>query len=55
MTVNLEASTDEQAMFESLAVIMDRAYEDTRGVWAIGHIQLCDPEGVVLHEMGAKV
>ena len=49
-----DASSDDQAMMEAIHTIMDKAYEDKAGPWAIGAITLTDQNGNVLQSMDAK-
>ena len=64
LTATLDSNTDEAYLFEALSddeatmtaigYIMDMAYADKGGPWAKGAITLTDPDGNVLHTMGAK-
>ena len=49
-----EASSDDAATMDAIGVIMDNAYADKTGPWALGAITLTDPEGNVIHTMAAK-
>lgn len=52
--VILESMSDDRAVIEAIDVIMDNAYADKSGPWAIGEITLTDPAGNVLQSMAAK-
>lgn len=46
--------TEDEATMEAMWAIMDEAYEDNSGPWALGAITLTDSEGNVLQSMDAK-
>ena len=48
------AKDDSTAMFEAIAVILDKARKNVEGAWAKGEIKLVDTEGNVVAEMDAK-
>lgn len=50
----LAAEDAEQAMMEAIPLILDYAFEDQTGPWAVGHILLTDQGGNVVAEMEAK-
>lgn len=50
----LAAEDAEQAMMEAITLILDYAFEDQTGPWAIGRILLTDNGGNVVAEMEAK-
>jgi hypothetical protein len=52
--VILTADNDEDATMDAIGVIMDNAYSDKEGPWAVGAITLIDPNGNVIHTMAAK-
>ena len=53
-TNQLGAYSDEEATSYAIHVIMENAYEDKSGPWALGAITLTGPEGNVIHTMEAK-
>ena len=52
--VTFSASSDDQAILEAVDIIMDRAYDDKTGPWAMGAISLVNSDGEVLQSMEAK-
>lgn len=52
--VILDATSDEEAVMDAIGVIMDNAYADKSGPWALGEITLTDPAGNILQSMAAK-
>jgi hypothetical protein len=42
------------ATMEAIAWIMDSAYAEKDGAWAVGAIKMYGPSGAVLHKMEAK-
>lgn len=50
----LAAEDAEQAMMEAIPLILDYAFADKTGPWAVGHILLTDEGGNVVAEMDAK-
>ena len=50
----LDAEDAEQAMLEAIPLILDYAFQDQTGPWAVGHILLTDNGGNVVAEMDAK-
>ena len=50
----LAAEDAEQAMMEAIPIILDYAFQDQTGPWAIGRILLTDNGGNVVAEMEAK-
>lgn len=50
----IKADDGFEATIEAIAWIMDSAYSDKTGAWAVGAIKLYGPDGSVLHEMKAK-
>lgn len=52
-TVSLD-TTEDDAIFDAVNIIMDRAYADKTGPWAVGAIELIDPAGNVIQSMEAK-
>lgn len=50
----LAANDAEEAMMQAIALILDYAFEDQSGPWAVGHILLTDEGGNVVAEMEAK-
>lgn len=50
----LAAEDAEQAMMEAIPLILDYAFADQTGPWAIGRILLTDNGGNVVAEMDAK-
>lgn len=50
----LDAESAEDAMMQAVGLILDYAFEDQTGPWAIGHILLTDNGGNVVAEMEAK-
>ena len=52
--VILDSESDEQAVLDAIEVIMDNAYADKSGPWAVGEITLTDPAGNILQSMAAK-
>ena len=50
----LAAEDAEQAMMEAIPLILDYAFQDQTGPWAVGHILLTDNGGNVVAEMEAK-
>jgi len=50
----LAAEDAEQAMMEAIPMILDYAFQDQTGPWAIGRILLTDNGGNVVAEMEAK-
>lgn len=50
----LSAEDAEQAMLEAIPMILDYAFQDQTGPWAVGHILLTDNGGNVVAEMEAK-
>ena len=52
--VILDATSDEEAVMDAIGVIMDNAYADKSGPWALGKITLTDPSGNILQSMAAK-
>lgn len=47
-------TTEDDAIFDAVNIIMDRAYADKTGPWAVGAITLTDPEDNVIQSMEAK-
>lgn len=47
-------TTEDDAIFDAVNIIMDRAYADKTGPWAVGAIELIDPAGNVIQSMEAK-
>ena len=45
---------DDSATMEAIFIIMDNAYEDKTGPWALGSITLADTAGNVIQTMAAK-
>lgn len=50
----LDADTAEEAMMQAIGLILNYAFEDQTGPWAIGRILLKDNGGNVVAEMEAK-
>lgn len=50
----LAAEDVEQAMMQAIPMILDFAFQDQTGPWAVGHIRLSDESGNVVAEMEAK-
>jgi hypothetical protein len=50
----LAAEDAEQAMMQAIPMILDFAFEDKTGPWAVGHVRLSDESGNVVAEMEAK-
>ena len=50
----LAAEDAEQAMMQAIPMILDYAFQDQTGPWAVGHILLTDNGGNVVAEMEAK-
>ena len=50
----LDADNAEEAMMRAIGLILDYAFEDQTGPWAVGHILLTDNGGNVVAEMEAK-
>lgn len=49
----IKANDTTDATFQAVEWILDNAYADKRGAWAIGAIKLYDPYGEIMHEMEA--
>lgn len=47
------ASDDMEATMNAISIIMDEAYADNRGPWAIGEITLANNDKII-HSMPAK-
>lgn len=54
-TKTIHAYDQMDATMQAIHHIMDAAYKDQQGPWALGSIILMDPEGVAVHTMDAKV
>jgi|DEB0MinimDraft_3_1074331.scaffolds.fasta_scaffold372701_2 hypothetical protein len=52
--VTFSAPSDDQAIMEAVDIIMDRAYDDKSGPWALGSIALTNSQGETLQTMEAK-
>lgn len=52
-SITIEAQTDSEAMLDSIAEIMDRAYPN-KELWGNGAITLTDPNGVIVQTMAEK-
>ena len=52
--LKLEAPSDAEAMMEAVNIIMDKAYDDKAGAWAMGAITLTDKHGSVIQTMESK-
>lgn len=50
----LAAEDAEQAMMQAIPMILDFAFQDQTGPWAVGHVRLSDESGNVVAEMEAK-
>ena len=50
----MAAEDAEQAMMQAIPMILDFAFEDKTGPWAVGHVRLSDESGNVVAEMEAK-
>ena len=48
------ADNDTEATFTAIGEIMDKAYQNKDGIWALGNIKLLSPSGELLREMPAK-
>jgi len=49
----IKADDTVDATFQAVEWILDNAYADKTGAWAVGAIKLYDPYGTVMHEMDA--
>ena len=52
--VTFSAPSDDEAIIEAVNIIMDRAYDDKSGPWAVGSVALTNSEGEILQTMEAK-
>jgi hypothetical protein len=52
--VILNEDSDKDATMSAFFIIMDKAYADKSGPWAMGAITLTDPAGNIIHTMAAK-
>jgi hypothetical protein len=52
--LKIDSPSDEQAVMEAINIIMDNAYDDKAGAWAIGAITLTDEHGYILQSMESK-
>jgi hypothetical protein len=50
----IEAHDTTDATFEAISFILDMAFIDKEGAWALGEIKLYDPYGTAMQVMGAK-
>jgi hypothetical protein len=50
----IDAENDLDATMQAIAVILDRASEDSKGLWAVGEINLVAPDGLIIQHMPAK-
>lgn len=49
------AYSDDEAVMEAINIIMDEAFKNKKGPWALGAISLTTVDGEVLQTMEAKV
>ncbi len=54
LTRDFSALDDAEAMMDSIPYIMDKAFKDKKGPWAVGHIELRDQDFNLVHHMDAK-
>jgi hypothetical protein len=52
--VIINEDSDKDAAMSAIFIIMDKAYADKSGPWAMGAITLTDPNGNVIQSMAAK-
>lgn len=50
----IDADNDLDATMQAIAVVLDRAVEDSHGLWATGEILLMAPDGLIIQQMPAK-
>jgi len=53
--VHFRSSSNDEATIEAVNIIMDNAFKNNQGPWALGAITLTTLDGQVLHTMKAKV
>ncbi len=53
-TIHLKSFEDSEAIGDAIHVILDEAYEDKTGPWAMGAITLTSPDGEIIQTMDAK-
>ena len=50
----IHSGDDAGAMFQAITHILDAAYKNKQGAWAIGYIKLVDSQGNLVAEMEEK-